>query len=351
MHRVGAAPVNRPKDRASAAGLLPRMEARPRRDGLVTYRYHPAGGKPMTLGTDREAAIRKVLDMNARARDEGTIGQLWRLYQQTAPWERLAASTRKVYGEQWRILEPVWGRALAAQIRPADVARYLRVERAGSPVSANREVALLSNLFNLAVERGDLDRNPCKDVKRNPEQPRGRLVERAELEPFVAWALQQGDSAEVLVSMAQFAALTGNRRAEFLRLHWPQVDAEIVRLTRAKGRGGRGKRELVAISEALQAVLDRMKALEGYSPMGPVFAAPRTGNPYSEPGFKAMWNRLMVKALQEGVIAERFTFHDLRAHYTTYFKLEHGVLPEMHANQATTAAVYERSREVRRKSL
>jgi len=125
----------------------------------------------------------------------------------------------------------------------------------------------------------------------------------------------------------------------------------LVRLQRAKGRGGRGKRELVAISDALRKVLDRMRSREGYNPLAPVFAAPRTGNPYSESGFKAMWNRLMVKALAEEVIVERFTFHDLRAHYTTYHKLEHGVLPEMHANAATTAAVYERSREVRRRAL
>lgn len=344
--------MNRPKDRASATGLLPRMEARPRKDGLVTYRFHPQGGKPLTLGTDREAAIGKVLDLNARAPDEGSIGQLWRLYasDKNPRWKRLADSTKRVYREQWRILEPVWHKASAAQVRPSDVARYLRVERADFPVSANREVALLSNLFNLAVERGDIDRNPCKEVSRNPEEPRGRLVERTELAPFIEWALQQGDSARVLVSMAEFAALTGNRRAEFLRLHWPQVDADLVRLQRAKQRG-RGKRELVAISNSLRTVLDRMKAREGYTPMGAVFAAPRTGNPYSEAGFKAMWARLMDKAIKAGIVAQRFTFHDLRGHYTTYFKLTHGTLPELHANPATTAGVYERSGEVHRMSL
>jgi integrase len=151
--------------------------------------------------------------------------------------------------------------------------------------------------------------------------------------------------------MAQFAALAGNRRAEFLRLHWPQVDADLVRLQRVKQRGARVKRELVSISDRLREVLERMKARPGHNPMGPVFAAPRTGNPYSEAGFKAMWARLMAKALSDGVVAERFTFHDLRGHYTTYYKLEHGALPELHANPATTANVCERSREVRRPSL
>lgn len=343
--------MTRRRDRASGSGLLPRMEARPRKDGLTTYRYHPLGGKPVNLGSDRAEAIRKVLDMNGRAGDDGTVGQLWRLYQQSPRWIRLADTTKALYAELWGSLAKVWESGQVAAIRPADVARYLRVERASAPVVANREIAVLSNLFNLAVERGDIDRNPCREVKRNREDPRTRLVETKELTPFIEWALQQGDSARVLVSMAEFAALTGNRRAEFRTLHWPQVDEAIIRLTRAKQRGSKEKRELVARSDALDAVLARMKAREGYSPMGAVFAAPRTGNPYSEAGFGAMWNRLMAKALEAKVIAERFTFHDLRAHYTTYFKLRFGQLPELHADPGTTAKNYERSREVRRQAL
>jgi len=35
------------RERASAQGLLPLMEARPWRNGkTITYRYHPIGGKP-----------------------------------------------------------------------------------------------------------------------------------------------------------------------------------------------------------------------------------------------------------------------------------------------------------------
>ncbi|MFL9928036.1 phage integrase Arm DNA-binding domain-containing protein [Paraburkholderia sp. RL18-103-BIB-C] len=40
-------------------GLLPRMEARQTKAGF-TYRYHPVGGKPINLGSDRVKAIRKV---------------------------------------------------------------------------------------------------------------------------------------------------------------------------------------------------------------------------------------------------------------------------------------------------
>jgi hypothetical protein len=94
-----------------------------------------------------------------------------------------------------------------------------------------------------------------------------------------------------------------------------------------------------------------MKAMEGYSPMGAVFRAPRTNNAYSEAGFKGMWQRLIQKALNDKVIEERFTFHDLRGHHTTYFKLKFGELPELHTDPKTTASVYNRSREERRSSL
>ncbi len=45
------------------------------------------------------------------------------------------------------------------------------------------------------------------------------------------------------------------------------------------------------------------------------------------------------------------TDDDLRAHYATYFKLRHGAIPDLHASQATTAAVYERSGQARREAL
>ncbi|MBT2322566.1 tyrosine-type recombinase/integrase [Variovorax paradoxus] len=343
--------MSRPRDHASASGLLPRMEARPLKDGGFSYRYHPMGGKPVSLGRDKAQALQKVLDMNGRASDHGTVGRLWRLYEASPDFKRLADTTKAQYRDNWEELKKLFDKAIASAVKPPHIARYLRTERAAAPIVANREVAVLSNLFNLAVELGEIERNPCKEVRRNPEEARDRLVEKKEFEPFVAWALQQGPSAVVLTSMAQFAALAGNRRAEFLRLHWPQVDEEVIRLQRAKQRGKKSKRELVGISNALKEVLDRMRAIEGYSPMGAVFRAPRTGNPYSESGFKAMWARLMAKALKKEIVKERFTFHDLRGHYTTYFKLQFGELPELHADPKTTAGVYERSREVRRLAL
>ena len=104
------------------------------------------------------------------------------------------------------------------------------------------------------------------------------------------------------------------------------------------------------MGEALREVLYKMRALPGYNPMETVFRAPNTGNPCSAPGFKTMCGRLMDAASATHAVEHRFTFHDPRAHYTIYYKQRFDDLPDLHANPATMARVYERSRAASRKS-
>lgn len=39
----------------------------------------------------------------------------------------------------------------------------------------------------------------------------------------------------------------------------------------------------------------------------------RIGQPYSADGFRTLWGRVRDKAIKDNLIAERFTFHDIRA--------------------------------------
>ncbi len=344
--------MGRRRERASGFGLLPRMEARPRKDGKVTYRYHPVGGKPINLGTDREEAIRQVLGVNAEAHHQGTIRELWGLYQKTQKWSDLKPRTQSDYRQYSMKLLEVMGDVPAAIIRPTDVARYLRVERAEAPVRGNREIALLSNLLTLAIERGEIDANPCKQVKKNSERPRTEAPEPEALRNFLDWLFRSGPARRMLALMAEFAALAGSRRAEFLELQIPQIDmqAGVIRLMRAKQHGGSKKVENIVMGPAMECLARRLLALPRPDTSMHVFLN-QQGNPLTESGFTTGWQRAMVAALQEGVIQRRFTFHDLRAYYTTQFKEQHGNLPELHANTATTARVYDRSKIAKRASL
>jgi len=108
--------------------------------------------------------------------------------------------------------------------------------------------------------------------------------------------------------------------------------------------------EVVDRSPALDDLLERMRAIAKNDRLGYVFPT-RTGGAYTDSGFKGMWGKLVDAAIEAKVIAKRFTFHDLRAYYTTQHKARHGALPDLHANPATTARVYDRSKEVKRRSL
>lgn len=346
--------MSRHRDRASAQGLLPRMEARPWADGMtVTYRYHPVGGKPLNLGADRAAAIMRVAEMIGAPLDpSGTVNALWEDFKRSPRWARLAEGTRRVYTENSIPLLRVFGETQVADIKPRHVARYLRDEREGKTV-ANREIALLSSMLRLAIERGDIETNPCRDVERNHEEPRHEVPETKTLEAFVAWALSLGGQQAVIVSAAEFIALTGNRRVEFIRLQWPDWTKAGVTMTRAKQRKRRRAVqtvEVIAMSPALRKLRARLQKLAHDPVNGYVFPT-RSGNPYTSRGFMAMWQKLTAAAREAKVLAGPLRFHDLRAYYVTEFKRRSGALPDLHSNPATTATVYDRTVVVERKAL
>jgi integrase len=137
---------------------------------------------------------------------------------------------------------------------------------------------------------------------------------------------------------------------EMLPLHWPQFGTDKVRLNRGKQRAGTRKVESVKVGPELLAVRGELQELATEPTLGAVFPN-RKGVPYTASGFASNWQKLMVEAMAKGVIDQRFTFHDLRAHYTSAHKELHETLPDLHASPTTTATIYERSKVARRKSL
>ncbi len=347
----------RKRDRASAEGLLPRMEARPRKSG-VTYRYHPIDGKPLNLGHDKVEAIQQVLRLLGRTDDAGTLRALWAQYRgigcpPSSKWLALSERTQRDYEAYSVPLLRVMGNAPVAAIRPHHIMRYLQIERGSAPVRANREISLLSILLTMAVEQGDLEINPCSQIgKKNKERPRTTVPDPAELATFAQWMHDQGGQRRVIGMMAEFIALAGNRRVEFMQIerHAINMPAGVIRLQRAKQHDGKIKREEIVIGPALLDLLTRILALPRPTGATHLFLT-RDGNPYNESAFNSIWQRAITKARADGVIQTRFTFHDLRAYYATQHKDQFGELPEMHAQRATTEAVYDRSKKAVRKSV
>ena len=180
------------------------------------------------------------------------------------------------------------------------VSRYLRIERAAAPVRANREVALLSNLIGLAIDRGEAKHNPCREVRRNEEQPRTEAPEPEDLQAFAALVASLAGEKAVIGMAAEYAALAGSRKVEFLDLSWPHIDeaAGVIRVKRAKQREkNRGEViEHIEITPTLSELVARQRAARQDDCLH-VFSN-RYATHYSPAGFKTEWSKLMSKALE-----------------------------------------------------
>lgn len=326
-------------------GLLPRMDARPRQSGGYTYRYLTYDRQYINLGHDRSEAIRQVLEMERRAPTTGTVQELVAEYLKSASFQSdLGRRTQSDYIGYSRQVLRVFGAMQAADVRAPHIARYLRIERASAPSQANKEMAMLSSAFQFGIESGMVASNPCRQVRKNKERPRTRCPSWDEIASFCEVARARGQSSHIIGLMAKFIALTGRRRAEFIRMTKSDLTDAGIRVIYAKGRvDDPVKRGLIEWTPGLRAVIDELKTVE--RPVGSVYLwTNRAGQPYTEQGFKAMWSKIM-----DAWGGDRFTFHDLRAYYVSIM-VERQQNPETHANPATTRKVYDRRRVVKIKS-
>ena len=302
------------------------MESRPWKDGkTITYRYHPIGGKPIPLGTDRLIAIRKVLDLLGNNKDQGTLRWIWERYtdaEAPAPrWIKLADSSKRDYAQAWKEIEKTFGNMQASRIDSTLVARYVHVERAKSPKWANTEKALLSNLFGHGIKLGVCTVNSTIGVEPHQLEARSEAPNELLLANYLAWLTQQTPQRQIVGMAAEYASLAGNRKCEFLQLTWQQIDRDSgeIRTIRAKQRGKKRAQitEVVNISPALDGLLSRLDKIRKLD-CHHVFPT-RDNNQYSDGGFKTLWQRCVLEAIKQGVLTKgtRFTFHDLRAFYAT----------------------------------
>jgi integrase len=346
--------MSRPRERVSGLGLLPGMEARPRASGGFTYRWKPHGATSwVNLGTDRQAALATVIAASGRATGHGTVRWLWEQWSTKSPrFARLAPNTQADYATAWKRIDKTLGNAAARAITPTIVARYVHVERAEHPRRANIEKAVLSGMFKYGILLGVNSTNPTIGVEAHPNEASVVMPETLALARFARWLDASTGQRRVLSQAMRFVALEGSRQCEFLRTTWMQVGPDAVRLIRAKQRGGKREQvvELVEITPPLRALLNEIKALHAHRDVPYLFPTDE-GNAYSARGFKTLFQRAIVAALDAGIVTTRFNFHSLRRYYATMHKAEHGKLPDLHANPAVTAAIYDGTRTVKRKAL
>lgn len=191
------------------------------------------------IAQDMLADVRRGEDPSAAKfamRQAPTVAELCIQYLEEYSRPRNKPST--VRRNQWLIklyIVPNLGRLKVPEVGRPDITGLMRVMKE-VPVSANRALACIRKMFNLAEvwEYRPDGSNPCRHVPKYPEKGRTRFITNDELSRIYAY-LNRADAEGLehpLLTLAvrlhfEFAA----RMSEILALRWEWVDLENRRLT------------------------------------------------------------------------------------------------------------------------
>lgn len=163
------------------------------------------------------------------------------------------------------------------------------------PATVNRELAILSRIFSLAVEYEILFYNPCQRVKNlRVDNQRTRYLSDEEEKLLI----EELKDNEILKNIVVFAINTGMRRGEIFNLKW--FDADLKRNVLYVRQTKTGKDRAIPINDKLHSMLENIPKVSEY-----VFTSPKTNGKFIDikKGFH--------KALEDAKITN-FRFHDLR---------------------------------------
>jgi integrase len=112
-----------------------------------------------------------------------------------------------------------------SEIGFADVdALHRKITKDGAPYQANRTVAVLSKMFNLAIKWGWRTDNPAKGVERNQEIKRERYLSSEELARLSDALAEYSD--QQAANIIRLLLLTGARSGEVRAMRWEYLDLE-----------------------------------------------------------------------------------------------------------------------------
>lgn len=300
-------------------------------------------GKWLRLSDDKAVALAKWAELEGETpaidgeavHAPGTVGALIQRYMVEVAPKKSPGTYLGNQQEAVNLLK-VFATVAITAIRPMHIAKYIDVRGIKAPVRANREISLLSHIFSYGMRWGSVDANPCIGVAKHPEKGRDRYIANAEFEGVKALA------SPLIATLMEFAYLTALRKGDILSLRLEQITDEGIWIKQAKT----GAKQLYEWTPGLREVVDKARTLHPVVRGLYLFCTHR-GQPYTDAGIKAMWNRVQVKWAESGGV--RFTFHDIRAKALTDAK-SMGMDAQSLAGHATQAMTdhYIKNKEFKR---
>ncbi len=217
-----------------------------------------------------------------------------------------SVNMQKSYGASLKHLIPFFGDSSLTSISRKEISRYkvLRKNEGAKPASINKELAMFSKAFNLAIDEWEWlkDKPFPKILKEEENNKRDRWLtadeERRLLENCPEWL------SEIVV----FALNTGLRQNELLSLEWPRVD--LSRKTILIQETKNGKPKTLPLNTIALGVLEQRSKVGSIKNVLVFFS--RKGTKINVCTLSSTF-----KNRAEGAEIKNFRFHDLRHTFAT----------------------------------
>jgi integrase len=157
-------------------------------------------------------------------REAPTVAEMCDRFEQEYLPKRRPATQRDYLGILNKYVRPKLGRTKVADLVHSDIDLLHREISKRAPYRANRAVAVMSRMMNLAMTWGWRVDNPARGIERAPEVKRNRFLSSPELVRLTRALRRHPErtSANAILLLL----LTGARKNEVLGARWGQFDLE-----------------------------------------------------------------------------------------------------------------------------
>lgn len=192
-----------------------------------------------------------------------------------------------------------FGKAEVSRVSSLEI-QALHSDLKKTPYRANRVLALLSKMFNLAIQWGWRSDNPVKGVEKYQEYKRHRWLNDEEMQRL--WSVLDIYHNQSVANAIRLLILTGSRRTEALSATWDQFNLETGTWTKPAHTTKQKRMEHLPLSSQVIALLREMQeeATSNY-----LFPGKLPGQPLQD--IKKAWKTISTQAALEDV-----RLHDLR---------------------------------------
>lgn len=257
-----------------------------------------------------------------------------REWQRSADWEKLEATTRKVWQGHVDRIEARWGeftyRVWDDPRMAAKVVKW-RDERKATPRTADIGVTVLKALLKWAKLNGYVPINVAVDIPQIASSAdREEIVWTADdIARFTAKAVELKQAH--ITDGLRLAALTGFRRADLVSLTFDHIGQFAVSKTALKKSRGKRRRAVIPMTEELESLLAELRTRYRAEGVNTVLVN-SFGRPWSGDGYGGSFNRIRDAAgiahTDEDGTTRLKHLHDVRGTFCTMLIADCGLTDE-----------------------